>query len=117
MKKVKKTVAKSADQSNAKHKKQISELSALWEAKYKVLKGQLKSVTEDAYIHGYRDAIMDQAKLDEAFDKHMESAANKFEKIHLKKLKSGPKVKSTAKLKAQKPKAKTAKKAGRRTRA
>ena len=117
MAKAKKSATKSTDQLVTKLKKQLSETNSLWESKYKVLKGQLKAVAEESYIHGYRDAIMDQTKLDEAFDSHMEVAASQFEKMHLKKLKlsskprsksnSKTKVKTKAKAKVKKPARKT----------
>jgi hypothetical protein len=110
MAKVKKSATKSTDQLVTKLKKQLKETNSLWESKYKVIKGQLKAVAEESYIHGYRDAIMDQTKLDEAFDKHMEVAANQFEKMHFKKLSGKPQSKSNSKTKAKaKPKAKVKK--------
>lgn len=86
-------------------KKQLKDTNTLWESKYKVLKGQVEAVAEESYIRGYRDAIMDQAELDEAFDNFMEKAAGEFEKKHLKALKSDqPKGKAKAKKKARKTK-------------
>ena len=98
----------SADKLVTQLKKQLSDNQSLWESKYKVLKGQLKAVAEESYIRGYRDAIMDQAKLDEAFDKHMEVAAGEFEKMHLKKL-HGESKSTGKKAKAKKAQPKKAK--------
>lgn len=111
MAKAQKRKAASSEQVVNQLKKQLKDNNSLWESKYKVLKGQLKAIAEESYIHGYRDAIMDQAKLDEAFDKHMEMAASEFEKLHLKKLKAKnhSHTKPKAKLKKTKARSKTKK--------
>jgi len=90
---------KSSNDPVAKLKKQLSDANTLWDAKYKVLKGQMRAIAEESYIKGYHDALIDQTKIDEAFDKHMEKAAEEFERKHLKKAKTPTKEKPKAKKK------------------